>query len=104
VKAAIYQEKTISIHVKTDDCLETSYRLLPRAEKELGAFARAVNKLFGSAHVGQSIEDWVEEFESIDWPAGGAIPDWRRVTIVAAARLASRVESKTEDQEKENHR
>ena len=104
MKAAIYQEKTISIHGKTDDCLEISDRLLPRAEKELGAFARAVNKLFGSAQVDQSIEDWVEEFESIDWPTGAAIPDCRRVTIVAAARLASRVEIKTEDQEKENHR
>ena len=104
MKAAIYQEKTISIHGKTDDCLEISDRLLPRAEKEMRAFARAVNTLFGSAHVGQSIEDWVEEFESIDWPAGAAIPDWRRVTIAAAARLASRVEIKTEDPEKENHR
>lgn len=104
MKAAIYQEKTISIHGKTDDCLEISDRLLPRAEKELGAFARAVNKLFGSAHAGQSIEDWVEEFESIDWPAGSTTPNWRRVTIVAAARLASRVEIKTEDREKENHR
>ena len=104
MKAAIYQGKTISIHGKTDDCLEISDRLLPRAEKELGAFARAVNKLFGSAHAGQSIEDWVEEFESIDWPAGSTTPNWRRVTIVAAARLASRVEIKTEDREKENHR
>jgi hypothetical protein len=100
VKAAIYQGKTILIPGKTEDCLEISDRLLPRSEKELRAFARAVDKLFGSAHVGQSMEDWVEEFESIDWPAGGAIPDWRRVTIVAAARLASRVESKTEDQER----
>ncbi len=104
MKAAIYQEKTIAIHVKTDDCLEISDRLLPRAEKELGAFARAVNKLFGSAHAGQSIEDWVEEFESIDWPAGSTIPDWRRVTIVAAARLASRVEIKTENHKKDNQR
>jgi len=94
VKAAIYQEKPISIHGKTDDCLEISDRLLPRAEKELGAFARAVSKLFGSAHAGQSIEDWVEEFESIDWPVGGAIPDWRLVTIAAAARLAARLHIK----------
>ena len=104
MKAPIYQEKATLIDGTTDDCVGFSDRLLPRAEKELGAFARAVNKLFSSAHVGQSIEDWVEEFESIDWPAGGTIPDWRRVTIVAAARLASRVEIKTEDQEKENHR
>jgi hypothetical protein len=104
LKAPIYQEKAVLIDGTTDDRVGFSDRLLPRAEKELGAFARAVSKLFGSAHVGQSIEDWVEEFESIDWPAGAAIPDWRRVTIVAAARLASRLEIKTEDQEKENHR
>jgi hypothetical protein len=94
VKAAIYQEKTISIHGKTDDCLEISDRLLPRAEKEMGAFARAVNTLFGSAYVGQSIEDWMEEFESITWPAGAAIPDWHLVTIAAAARLAARLDIK----------
>jgi hypothetical protein len=92
LKIAITQEKVVSIDGKTDDCVGFSGRLLPRVEKELGAFARAVNKLFGSAHVGQSIEYWVEEFESMDWPDGGAIPDWRRVTIAAAARLASRVE------------
>ena len=88
----MYQEKAIRFDGKTDDCVEFSDRLFPQAEKELGAFARAVHKLFGSAHVGQSIEDWVGEFESIDWPAAGAIPDWRRVTIAAAAHLASRVE------------
>jgi hypothetical protein len=104
LKAPIYQEKAISIDGTTDDCVGFSDRLLLRAEKELGAFARAVGKLFGSAHAGQSIEEWVEEFESIDWPAEGTIPDWRRVTIVAAARLASRVEITTEDPEKENHR
>jgi len=104
LKAPIYQEKAISIDGTTDDCVGFSDRLLLRAEKEFGAFARAVGKLFGSAHAGQSIEEWVEEFESIDWPAEGTIPDWRRVTIVAAARLASRVEITTEDPEKENHR
>jgi hypothetical protein len=104
LKAPIYQEKAISIDGKTDDCLEISDRLLARAQREVGAFARAVSKRFGSAHAGQSIEDWVEEFESIDWPAGSTIPDWRRITIVAAARLASRVEIKTENQKKDNHR
>jgi hypothetical protein len=94
LKAAMFQEKAISIDGKTDDCVGSSDRPLLRAERELGAFARAVNKLFGSAHVGESIEDWLEEFESMDWSAGGAIPDWRRVTIAAAARLASRVQIK----------
>jgi hypothetical protein len=90
----MYQEKVISIDGKADDCVEFSARLLPRAERELGAFAQAVNKLFGFAHVGRSIEDWVEEVESIDWATGGAIPDWSRVTMATAARPASRVEIK----------
>jgi hypothetical protein len=100
MKAAAYQEKTISIDAKTDDCVEFSDHLLTRAERELGAFARAVNKLFGSYHAGRSIEDWFEELESIDWPTEAAIPDWRRVTIAAAVRLASRVESKSNDGER----
>jgi hypothetical protein len=84
-------EKAISIEDKTQDGFAFSERLLPRAERELAAFAAAVNYLFGSAYVGQSIEDWVEEFESLDRPEGEVIPDWRRVTIAAAARLASRL-------------
>jgi hypothetical protein len=91
----MYQEKATSIDDETDDCAGFSDRLLRQAELELGAFAGAVNKSFGSAHVGESIEDWLEELESIDWPDGEAIPDWRRVTIAAAARLASRVEIKS---------
>jgi len=39
----------------------------------------------------QSIHDWVEEIEWMDWPSGDAIPDWRRLTIAAAAKLATRV-------------
>jgi hypothetical protein len=89
------QEKAMPIDSKADDCVGLSERLLPRAEGELKAFAGAVNKLFGSAHVSESIEDWLEEFESIDWWAGAAaVPDWRPVTIAAAARLACRVEIK----------
>jgi hypothetical protein len=91
----MYQEKAISIENKTNDCVGFSDRLLPRAEHELGAFVGAVKTLFGPAHVGESIEDWFEEFELIDWPAGGAIPDWRGVTIAAAVRLASRIEIKS---------
>ena len=100
----MYQKKSVPVDRKTDDCIEFSDRLLPRAEKELGSFARAVNKLLGPAYVAQSIEDWVEEFESIEWPAKGATPDWHRVTIAAAARLASRVQVKQWGGTKENCR
>jgi hypothetical protein len=92
LKAGVFQENAILIEGETDDCVEFSDCVLPEAEKELASFARAVSRLVGSAYVHQSIEYWVEEFESIDWPSGEAIPDWRRVTIAAAARIASRME------------
>jgi hypothetical protein len=73
-------------------CVELASGLLPRAEKELAAYARAVLELFGSDEAIQSIEDWMKDLEWTDWPSRDAIPDWRRVTIAAAMRLASRVQ------------
>lgn len=73
-------------------CVALTAELLPNAEKELAAYARAVLELFGSEQAQQSVEDWLEELESIDLPAEGAIPDWRRLTMAAASRLAVRVQ------------
>ena len=63
---------------------------LVQAEKELAAFAGAVQELFGDVQVRQSIEDWMTELESTDWASGAQTPDWRCVTIAAARRLAGR--------------
>jgi hypothetical protein len=70
-------------------CVELAAELVPDAEKELAAFARAVKELFGSKQARRSIEDWMEELERMDWPAQGT-PDWRCVTIAAAHQLAIR--------------
>ena len=72
-------------------CVELTAELLPGAERELNAFARAVTQLFGFEQAEQSMEDWMEELEWMDWPAGEASPDWRRITIAAALRLAGRI-------------
>lgn len=72
-------------------CVELAAELLPDAEKELAAYARAVQELFGSEQARQSIEDWMAELDLIDWPSGDSAPDWRRLTITAAIRLAIRV-------------
>jgi hypothetical protein len=72
-------------------CVEITAGFLDGAEKELSAYARAVREVFGSERVRQSIEDWLAELELMDWPAKVASPDWRRVTIAAANRLAGRV-------------
>jgi hypothetical protein len=72
--------------------VELTAELLPDAEKELAAYAHAVLELFGSEQAQQSVEDWIRELELMELPVEGAIPDWRRLTIVAASRLAVRVQ------------
>jgi hypothetical protein len=72
-------------------CVELAAELLPDAEKELAAYTRAVQELSGSEQARQSIEDWMAELDLIDWPSGDSAPDWRRLTIAAAIRLAIRV-------------
>ncbi len=64
---------------------------LVMAERELAAFARAVKELFGPEQERQSIEDWMQELESIDWSTREVITDWRDISIAAALRLADRV-------------
>ena len=76
-------------------CAELTAELLPCAEKELAAYALAVQEVFGCDESRQSIEDWMEEIEGMDWPSGDAIPDWRLLSIAAAVRLARRVDVKT---------
>jgi hypothetical protein len=61
------------------------------AERELAAFGRAVRELFGSEQERQSIEDWMQELESMDRSKREANTDWRHLTIAAAVRLSNRV-------------
>ena len=64
--------------------------LLAMAERELTAFAGAVNELFGPEQARLSADKWIEELLSLDFPAGSRIPDWRHLTIMASSRLANR--------------
>ncbi len=62
--------------------------LMASAERELGAFMRAVSEMFGAEHARRAADDWLDEFERMD-----TLPETRRyfgsVTIAAAARLAT---------------
>jgi hypothetical protein len=60
------------------------------AERELAAFARAVRELFGSEQARLATADWLEELESLNWPAKPGVSDFRRITTVASARLVDR--------------
>src|ERR1700689_728983 len=74
-------------------CVELAAELAPAAERELAADARAVRELYGAEQARQSVEHWMEELQLMDWPDGGAMPNWRRITTRAAARLAAEITS-----------
>jgi len=75
------------------NAVQTTTELLASAEQELQAFAGAVTGLFGEEQAQQSAQDWLQELELMDWPTGDEVPNWRRVTIAAAARLAGRLKT-----------
>jgi hypothetical protein len=62
--------------------------LIILAERELAAFARAVRELFGPEQASLSAAEWMEELESLNWPASPGVLDFRRITITASAKLA----------------
>ena len=82
-------EKREILDAETDRCIELASSFLILAEKELSAFMRAVDQLFGAEQARQSALDWIEELERMDWPSGESIPDWRRATVGASARLGA---------------
>ncbi len=63
---------------------------LAAAERELGAFVTAVRTLFGHAEASRAAEDWIELAEHTATPSADQHPNWRRITIAAASRLATR--------------
>jgi predicted SnoaL-like aldol condensation-catalyzing enzyme len=86
-KIVMLEKRKISTDAETDRCVQLASGFLIRAEKELSAFINAVDKLFGAEQARQSGLDWIEELERMDWPSGESIPDWRRATVGASARL-----------------
>jgi len=65
--------------------------LMAIAERELGAFIRAVTELFGPEQARLAAEDWVDELELMDALPGPTRRDWGSVTVAAAAQLARRL-------------
>jgi hypothetical protein len=65
-------------------------QVLASAERELSAYVAAVNQLFDAEQGRKAAKDWIEELQRTDWPSGVSVIDWRKVTILAAARLVRR--------------
>ena len=71
--------------------VERVAELMTTAETELAAFYEAVFRRYGLKEARKSAQDWIEELETMDWPASRDLPNWRHVTIAAADCLALRV-------------
>jgi hypothetical protein len=64
-------------------------RQLAAATRELGAFIRAVGKLYGEEAASNAAQYWVALAESnLELPSTNGFPGWRHITILAANRLA----------------
>jgi len=65
--------------------------LMNLAQRELGAFMIAVTQAYGSEEGELAADDWLNELAATDELPHLTTPDWRRITIAAAARLANRL-------------
>jgi hypothetical protein len=70
--------------------------LMVIAERELGAFIRAVTELFGPEQARLAAEEWIDELESMDALPGPTRRDWGSVTIAASAQLARRLNTEVD--------
>jgi hypothetical protein len=69
--------------------IEPCERQFAAAQREMGAFVKAVVMLFGEAEAWRAAEHWLELSNSMEGPAGG-YPSWRDITIAAASEVAER--------------
>jgi hypothetical protein len=63
------------------------------AERELGAFIRAVTELFGPEQARLAADDWINQLELMDDLPGPTKRYWGSVTVAALAQLARRLNS-----------
>ena len=87
----MYDKKTSSIVHAQQAPVERAAELMTAAETELAAFYEAVFRRYGLKEAKKSAQDWIDELETMDWPADRALPNWRHVTIAAADCLAFRI-------------
>ena len=90
-RIAMHETQTRVVDELTNSDGPTFANLMTMAERELGAFIRAVTELFGSEQARLAAEDWLDELVLMETLPGLTSRDWRLITIAASARLANRV-------------
>lgn len=62
------------------------------AERELGEFMNIIRDLYGPEQATISVEDWLDELESMGLiPGSTTTHKWRSITIAASVGLAKRL-------------
>jgi len=62
-------KRKLSRNSETDRYIQLANDFIVLAEKEMSAFIRAVQKLFGAEQARKSALHWIEELELMDWPS-----------------------------------
>jgi hypothetical protein len=84
-------KETSSIVDARQVTVERVAEFMTTAETELAAFYEAVFRRYGLKEARKAAQDWIEELETMEWPADWALPNWHQVTIAAADCLALRL-------------
>jgi|HubBroStandDraft_4_1064222.scaffolds.fasta_scaffold167562_2 hypothetical protein len=90
-RRAMNERQPIALYERKNSHSAADADLMVLAERELGAFIRAVTELFGPEQARLAAEDWVDELELMDALPGPTRRDWGSVTVAASAQLASRL-------------
>lgn len=67
---------------------EQCVRQLTAAERELGAFLMAVQRLYGENAVAQATDEWIAAAAGTHLSSVDGRPNWRSITILASSNLA----------------
>jgi hypothetical protein len=90
-RRAMNERQPVPLYGEKNSDSPANAGLMVMAERELGAFIRAVTELFGPEQARLAAEDWVDELESMDAFPGSTGRDWGSVTVAASVRLARRL-------------
>ena len=69
-------DKEMSLIVETQPVsVEMIVDLVLTAERELASFYEAIEKRYGAKEARKAAQDWIEELETMDWPAEWVFPN-----------------------------
>jgi len=80
--------RAINLGSGLHDYCEHCERQVAEAEKEMGAFALAVGRVWGPEAAARAAEYWVELAEGASPLSVDGRPNWRQLTVLASSRLA----------------